>query len=110
MTTAEKRDASLHNANTTRLELSLTRRSLRSGALTLDAVMTDPPDVLRNVPLIDVIRWTRTQGRRRAVAFTVIGQRAVQDNVNLMRPLGEASARSRAWVAEHGTYLGRHGA
>ena len=101
-----QRQAALRLANVIRLEVSAVKASLRSGALTLTDVMLDPPAVLADALLIDVIRWTRTK-QRRPRSIEEIGRRAVKDGVNLMLPVARASTRTRAWVAEHGG-LGSH--
>jgi hypothetical protein len=97
----KQRREALQRANKVRSELCECKRRMRSGDLTLTDVVTNQPAPLRNIPLVDIIRWTmRTPGP----TLTEIGKRAVRDNINLMVPLGRASALSRAWVAEHGTY------
>jgi hypothetical protein len=108
MTAAEQCQQALHMAQRKRLALAAVKRALRNGALTLDAAMADPPAELANYPLIDVIRWTRTRGYG-TPAITAIGRQALRDSVNLMVPLGDASTRSRAWVAQWGHYWGRPG-
>lgn len=104
MKLADQRRAHLSLANRRRAEVGEARAALRSGALPLEDVMADPPAALAAVALVDVIRWCRStapsQGRP---AVVQIGQQAVRDDVNLLVPLGEASARSRAWVAQWGT-------
>lgn len=84
------------------------RRRLRTGQLSLTELVSDPPPEMEGVVLVDVLRMLRDTNRERGQAsLAAIGRRAVVDGVNLMVPLGTASARSRAWVAEHGL-LGVH--
>ncbi len=80
------------------------RAALRSGTLTLQDAMTSPPPELLRDPLIDVLRHGRGCCRRSPAWMEKLGREAVRDGVNLMVPLGRASARSRAWVAEHGSH------
>ena len=107
MTLTEQRDSARQLANDKRLRIATVRRDLRNGTLSLSSAMSDPPDELLRYPLIDVIRWTRMQGRRCTRSDVEIGRRAVRDGVNLMLSVGDASPRSRAWVAQWGTYRWR---
>lgn len=99
----QRRDA-IRLANKARSDLGDCKRRMRSGDLTLTEVVINQPAPLRKALLVDVIRWTmRTPG----AALTEIGKQALRDKINLMVPLGTASALSRAWVAEHGTHRWR---
>lgn len=104
MTVAEQREAARLSANDKRRAVAATRQRLQSGTLTLADAMSNPPDELLRYPLIDVIRFTRRSLRPGGGSFVAIGRQAIRDDVNLMVPLGRASARSRAWVAEFGTH------
>ncbi len=104
MTTAERHDQrreALAVGNRKRVALAVAKRDLRSGALPLAVAMSEPPEVLRNALLIDIIRWARPPCRQ---SIGVIGQQAVRDGVNLMLPWRCASPDARLWVAEHGLY------
>lgn len=103
MIPTEQRNEALRLANVKRTDLKDVKYALRSGRLSLTDAMLTRPDVLGHALLIDVIRWTRRQGRGRRPALTDIGKQALRDHVNLMVPLDEASLRSREWVAEYGT-------
>lgn len=81
------------------------RRSLLSGELTLAELMADPPVVLRNATLADILWMRRRDAARRHSSMIALGERAMRDGVNLMIPLSMASARSRAWVAANGDYM-----
>lgn len=107
MTVAQQRRAALNVATAKRLNKAALKRSLRNGTMSLTAVMADPPDELAHDPLIDVIRWSRAQGKPGRPSITEIGKQALRDQVNLMTPLEDASARSRAWAAEWGNYYRR---
>ncbi len=86
-----------------RRALSAIKAALRRGEVRLEDLMTDPPDLIADVPLIDVIRWTR-RDQSATARIAQIGAWAVRDGVNLMQPVGVASQRSRAWVAEYGMH------
>lgn len=107
MTATEQRDAARVVANERRTELAALKRGLRNGSVSLEAVLSDPPDELRGRLLIDVIRWTRSKSNGRAI--TEVGRQALRDNVNLMVAVGDTSARTRAWVAQWGGYWWRPG-
>jgi hypothetical protein len=100
-----QRLSALEKANERRKVMFAYERALRSGELTLDSVMADPPQALCHLALIDLIRMARTfsvKGRgHREVWVERLGRRAVLDNINLCIPLGRASMRSRSWVAEN---------
>jgi hypothetical protein len=100
MPTAEHMATIGAQGNALRKERSDARRALRTGALSMEAVMRDPPPALAGVPLIDVVRLGYRY--RNGGAITEIGRMALRDGVNLMMPLGTASVRSREWVARHG--------
>lgn len=110
MTPTEQRDFARQKANDKRQRLSILKRGLRNGTLTLSEVMMDPPEDLLRYPLVDIVRFSGRQGHALGRSITALGRRAVRDNVNLMVALGDASARSRAWVAEQGTQQWRPGA
>jgi hypothetical protein len=100
---SEQRSAALVLANERRAQIAAAKRDLRSGVLSLDDVLSNPPDALASVALVDLIRWCRSRSPlQRQSSLIRIGRRAVSDNVNLLVPLGEASVRSRDWVAEWG--------
>lgn len=87
-------------ANDRRREVAAIKRELRTGVLTLAEAMATKPQELRDVLLVDVIRWSRRT--RSAPSTAHLGNLAMSENVNLLMTVGKASARSRAWVAENG--------
>lgn len=100
MATAEHMAAIGAQSSALRKERSEVRRAIRTGVLTLEAVMSDPPPALAGVLLIDVVRLGYRY--RTAESVTELGRLALRAGVNLMIPLGVASERSRRWVAENG--------
>jgi hypothetical protein len=96
----QQRHAALHLANSRRHQIALTKQRLRTGDLPLATVMRTQPELLADVALIDIVRWAYVVAKRPR-AIERLGRQAVIDGVNLMVPLGRASARSRAWVAQH---------
>lgn len=104
-----QRDRALNSANEKRAAIASIRVQLSSGQLTVADVMLDPPVALKDTPLIDILRMQRAR-RRNGLSLAIIGEEAIDANVNLLLPLGCASARVRAWVAAHGmrsTPIGR---
>lgn len=97
-----QRHEALTRANARRSDLATAKRALRDGTLTLHDAMMNPPQALKTVLLIDVIRQIRTQKVRSGAAVQLLGRMAVRDDVNLLVPVGKASPRSREWVARHG--------
>ena len=101
--------AALATANERRILHSQLKREVRNYPPTLLDWLDEPPAALADVPLLDLLRWTRATGRtvRGQQALVDLNARAVRDGVNLMMPLGRASQRSRKWVAEHGLRFAR---
>lgn len=88
-----------------RAERSKLRARLADGELTLADVLAAPVHPLvENLPLVEVARMRRRaqRGRHATASLEMMGREAVRDRVNLMTAAGNASAFSRAWVAEHG--------
>lgn len=110
MTATEQRDSARQMANDKRRRLAILKRGLRNGTITLSEVMMDPPEDLLRYPLVDIVRFSGRQGHPLGRSVTTLGRLALRDRVNLMVALGDASARSRAWVAEQGTQQWRRGA
>ena len=95
----QQRAAALAAANTRRHRLAELRRQARTGQAGLTGLLLDPPVELRDVLLVDVVRMSRSQ--RMSSGIARLGRLAVRDGINLLIPLGQASQRTRAWVAEH---------
>jgi hypothetical protein len=89
----------LQVANAKRIAMAALRRRLRTERGALADVMLNPPAVLENVAIVDVVRlaYSKRSGRM----MQLLGREACRDNVNLLMPLGCASLRTRRWVAEH---------
>lgn len=104
MTPVEQRTASLRLANTQRRAQRDLKIALREGTIQFADLLAAPPPFLASVPIIDLIRWTRA---KKGPSLVTIGRAAVRDGVNLMLPLGDASAHSRGWVAENATHCAR---
>ena len=97
---AQQRSLALQKANARRLHIAAYRRALRTGQLPLESVMRDQPAPLAGELLVDVVRMAYTN-RASTTGLERLGADAVSAGVNLMVPLGRASARSRAWVARN---------
>lgn len=99
----------LATAQTRRLVHAQLKRDIRTDPTLLLDWMDEPPVELLDVPLLDLLRWTRATGRtvRGQQALVDLNARAVRANVNLMMPLGRASHVTREWVAEHGLRFAR---
>lgn len=98
-----QRDKALRMANGRRMQLVELRRDMRAGRVTLAEIMVDPPDLLEHVACIDVVRMNYS--RVKATPWMErLGRLAVADGINLMMPLGRASARTREWIAENAAW------
>jgi len=106
MTKAEQALVALEDADGTRMEQASYRRRLRSGELSVAEVLLDPPYVLRNMPVVNVLQMARSY-RRGGVWLERLGREAARDNVNLCVALGKASERTRYWTAQRAD-RGRH--
>ena len=104
MSPTDQRARALTEANAQRARQAQLRSDMIAGRLTLAEIMAQPPPDLARTMLIDVIRMMRSSvsARRSSPVMTRIGREAVAAGVNLLVPLGDASVRSRAWVAAHG--------
>jgi len=84
------------------------RRGLADGTLALSHVIGNPPACLHTVFLFELATWRRGWSRSK---LRELGARAIRDQVNLAIAAGDASDRTRTWLAdrdrEHGPY--RHG-
>lgn len=103
-TTLDQPMTALSSAQARRTRLTELRRDLRAGRVSLTDLMLDPPADMENVILSDVLRWLGCNARGRSSRIAVLGRRAMCDGVNLLQTVGEASAFSRAWVAENGLH------
>lgn len=99
MTTTEQRDMALVLANEQRAAVAELRRRVARERGALEDVLMNPPDVLAQWPVVDVVRMTYSQRSSKALAR--LGQLAARDRVNLLVPLGMASERTRVWAVEH---------
>lgn len=101
-TTLDQPMTALSSAQARRMRLTTLRRDLRAGRVSLTDLMLDPPADMENVILSDVLRWLGCGGSSSRIRS--LGKWAVRDSVNLLQTVGEASAFSRAWVAENGLH------
>lgn len=99
MTTLEQRRAALELANEKRLRIADLRRRIRTEHGALEDVLLNPPEELAGIPIIDIVRYA--YDNRPAKTAERLGRLAIRDGVNLLMPLGRASARTREWTAEH---------
>jgi hypothetical protein len=99
MSPDEQRMKALQRADAKRIALADLRARLRSERGALADVMLDPPELLADVAIVDVVRLA--YGKRSARSLQRLGAMAAQDRVNLLMPLGSASLRTREWVARH---------
>lgn len=102
MTREEQRTAALVRANDKRIARADLRARLVSERGSLADIMRDPPEVLADMALVDVVRLS--YGKRSAASLARLGRLACRDHINLLMPLGEASERTREWVAVHATW------
>jgi hypothetical protein len=98
--TVTQRDLALKAATEQRMRISSIRRRARSGDLTLNELILDPPDELAHMPCVDVVRLT-LRSHHSTAGLQRLGRLAVRDGINLLMPVGGTSARTRAWIAEH---------
>lgn len=78
------------------------RADLRAGHVTWEQLLRDPPAVVSDMLLIDILRLPRQTGQRKVVALTKLGRKALDDQINLMLPLRITSQRQRQWMVDHG--------
>lgn len=90
----------LEAANAKRARMTAIRRQAREGRHGLEALLLDPPPEIARLPMIDVVRMSRS-GSASRTAMERLGRMALRDDVNLMMPIGRASVRTRRWVVEH---------
>lgn len=77
------------------------RDQLRAGTLTLDQLLTNPPEAIHDLPVMDVLRMLhKTRSSR---TLEVINREAVRAQVNLMITVGRASSYTLAWAAANGS-------
>jgi hypothetical protein len=96
----DQRFAALELANEKRIRQAELRRRLASERGALRDVLLNPPEEFEHVAIIDVVRLAYSKGRA-CKSMERLGRLAVRDHVNLLMPLGSASARTREWTAEH---------
>lgn len=103
MTVAEQRAMALAKGQERRLAIAHLREQIRKQQITLEELMLDPPEVLSNYAMADVLRFPRVTSRYlTSPALTTLGKEAIRDGVNLMVAFGDASARTKGWVVENG--------
>lgn len=92
----------LEAGNARRLEWAKIRAELRRDPEAVRRVLVDPPESIGDRTVAELLALARHRGLR-AKSMRQLGHLAVRDKINLFVPVGEASARTRAWAAEHGT-------
>ena len=97
-----QRTLALERANEKRLAMADLRARLVSERGALADVMLNVPAELERMAIVDVVRLA--YGKRSARSIERLGRLAVWDGVNLLMPLGEASERTRRWVAERAVW------
>jgi hypothetical protein len=97
----ENRNRALDKANIARQEIKTLRTRITEGEVDLVDLLEDVPDCLESWTLIDVVRFATPARRRATRQMQRLGRLALRDGINLLMPAGEASLRSRRWVAVH---------
>lgn len=93
--------AALASANTKRTKIAdLRRRARRNPQAVIDA-LTDPPEYAHHITVLELLAMARSTGMR-ATAIEHVGYRAINDGINLLVPLGRASATTRYWACLNG--------
>lgn len=87
-------------ANERRVAVAELRRHVLAGRVSLAVLLRDPPDLLAQVALIDVMAFAVTAPRA-GVWRERVGRDALRDGVNLLVPLGRAGGASREWAARN---------
>ena len=96
-----QRDAALKNANAKRTEIAdVRRRARRNPQFVVDTLMA-PPECVHHITVLELLTMARVNGMR-ADAIEHVGGRAVEDDINLLVPLGRASTRTRYWACVNG--------
>lgn len=78
-------------------------RQIRAGDVTVNDLLLDPPECVRNMRAFEVVEWlavTRRTARTRVRRLNSAAMTA-QPPVNLFRPLGQLTDRERSWLTEH---------
>ena len=74
------------------------RRALAAGALTIEQALREHPDQIGEKLIFEVLLWARGISRKNLMT---IGERALQDGINLAQPVALADTRTTAWIARH---------
>jgi hypothetical protein len=84
-----------------RAEQKRIRQDVKTRRLTLQDLMTNPPEALKPKRLLDVIVMCQHEKRHPQQTIAAMGFCAMEDRINLAISLGDADARTRAWVADY---------
>lgn len=103
---ASQRKEALRLANVNRLaRLDLLAR-LKTGEACAVQVLTDLPEFMESLPVHEFLLHLPRVGRYRLARFNAVALR--DGNVNLLRELGELTARQREWLLTEGLRKLRH--
>lgn len=105
----EQRARAIINANKRRQDLAQLRKRIKGDREYAATVFRDPPDAALDLAVVEVLVLARSAKGWRSSCLGEIGGQAVRDGVNLMMPLGRASARTREWAATEGLRWARYG-
>lgn len=101
MTTAQQRRAAKEKADRVRREIKDLKADIRGDYFKCRDMLMDPPECIHDWPLVEAICLCRSAGMR-TVSMVNLGERALNDDVNLMHPVGTASTRWREWAVREG--------
>ena len=94
---AHWRDDARNIANSVRTERARLKQQLRDGELTVEALIMDPPWFLIELRTFELLEAAPKIGQKK---LRKLNMAAAAAGVNLFRPLGMQSERSRVWLAE----------
>jgi hypothetical protein len=72
------------------------RAAVRAGDLQVGELLARPPECLSDTVMMDIVLWKPRFGLHKQAA---LGRRALAKQVNLLGTVGNASERSRSWLA-----------
>lgn len=91
-----QRQDALQLANRHRMERAAIRSALRDGEKTIADVIVEPPECMKSMLAIDLIRQGRMIGSKK---LAQIGREAARAGVNLALPIKWMSPDERRWLA-----------
>lgn len=78
------------------------RRDLVTGAVSLADVLADPPAVILDLTILEVLKMLRGGHSERRIWQHRLGQQALRDQVNVLVQVGRSSQATREWAVAHG--------